>query len=67
MDPSQASVNANQPEQTETITCMDFDSYDAAAEFELIRSYMIWAKNPIYILKHILVDQIHRGFLAQII
>jgi hypothetical protein len=37
MDPSnlvesQASVNANQPEQTKTITCMDLDSYNAAAE-----------------------------------
>jgi hypothetical protein len=39
MDPSQASVNANQTEQTETITCMDRDSYDAAAEFGLIRSH----------------------------
>ncbi|XP_059446692.1 ankyrin repeat-containing protein At5g02620-like [Corylus avellana] len=35
MDPSQTSVNANQPEQTETITCMDFRSYNAAAEGEI--------------------------------
>ena len=32
MDPFQASVNANQPEQIETITCMSCDSYNAATE-----------------------------------